>query len=57
VWKDRAKPMDERRAAPMDDPINVVDPQTADLRSTSSDDAEWVGGYFASGGTAPTAPR
>jgi quercetin dioxygenase-like cupin family protein len=31
-------------------PVNVNDLETADLESTSSDDAEWVGGYFAYGG-------
>jgi hypothetical protein len=35
----------------MDEPVNVDDLETADLRSTSSDDAEWVGGYFAYGGS------
>jgi quercetin dioxygenase-like cupin family protein len=35
----------------MDTPINVDDLETADLRSTSSPDAEWVGGYFAYGGS------
>ena len=34
----------------MDTPINVDDLDVADLASTSSDDAEWVGGYFAYGG-------
>lgn len=34
----------------MDAPINVDDLEVADLASTSSDDAEWVGGYFAYGG-------
>ena len=34
----------------MDEPVNIDDLQTADLDSTSSDDAEWVGGYFAYGG-------
>jgi quercetin dioxygenase-like cupin family protein len=34
----------------MDKPINVDDLDTADLDSTSSDDAKWVGGYFAYGG-------
>lgn len=34
----------------MDTPVNVDELETADLRSTSSDDAEWVGGYFAYGG-------
>ena len=34
----------------MDEPVNVDDLETADLKSTSSDDAEWVGGYFAYGG-------
>jgi quercetin dioxygenase-like cupin family protein len=35
----------------MDNPVNVDDLKTADLSSTSSDDAEWVGGYFAYGGS------
>ncbi|MFL5820675.1 MAG: cupin domain-containing protein [Solirubrobacteraceae bacterium] len=34
----------------MESPINVDELETADLRSTSSDDAAWVGGYFAYGG-------
>jgi len=34
----------------MDSPVNVDELATADLKSTSSDDAEWVGGYFAHGG-------
>jgi quercetin dioxygenase-like cupin family protein len=34
----------------MDTPVNVDHLETADLRSTSSQDAEWVGGYFAYGG-------
>ena len=34
----------------MDTPVNIDDLATADLRSTSSEDAEWVGGYFAYGG-------
>jgi quercetin dioxygenase-like cupin family protein len=34
----------------MDAPINVDDLETSSLDSTSSDDAEWVGGYFAYGG-------
>jgi quercetin dioxygenase-like cupin family protein len=34
----------------MDAPVNVDDLEIADLESTSSDDAEWVGGYFAYGG-------
>jgi quercetin dioxygenase-like cupin family protein len=34
----------------MDAPINVDDLEVSDLASTSSDDAEWVGGYFAYGG-------
>ena len=34
----------------MDSPVNVDELATADLKSTSSDDAEWVGGYFAYGG-------
>lgn len=33
------------------DPINVDALQTVDLASTSSDDAAWVGGYFAYGGS------
>jgi quercetin dioxygenase-like cupin family protein len=35
----------------MDEPVNVDDLKTDDLSSTSSDDAEWVGGYFAYGGS------
>jgi quercetin dioxygenase-like cupin family protein len=35
----------------MDEPVNVDDLDTDDLKSTSSDDAEWVGGYFAYGGS------
>ena len=35
----------------MDAPLNVDDVETSDLKSTSSDDAEWVGGYFAYGGS------
>jgi hypothetical protein len=31
----------------MDSPLNIGDLETADLSSTSSDDAEWVGGYVA----------
>jgi quercetin dioxygenase-like cupin family protein len=34
----------------MDEPVNVEDLDTDDLSSTSSDDAQWVGGYFAYGG-------
>jgi quercetin dioxygenase-like cupin family protein len=34
----------------MDRPINVSELDTADLESTSSDDAQWIGGYFAYGG-------
>jgi quercetin dioxygenase-like cupin family protein len=34
----------------MDAPLNVDDVKTDDISSTSSDDAEWVGGYFAYGG-------
>jgi hypothetical protein len=34
----------------MKTPINVDDVETSDIASTSSDDAEWVGGYFAYGG-------
>jgi len=34
----------------MDEPVNVEDLETDDLKSTSSDDAEWIGGYFAYGG-------
>jgi quercetin dioxygenase-like cupin family protein len=34
----------------MDEPVNVNDLDTDDLSSTSSDDAQWVGGYFAYGG-------
>jgi hypothetical protein len=34
----------------MDAPLNVDDVDTDDIKSTSSDDAEWVGGYFAYGG-------
>jgi quercetin dioxygenase-like cupin family protein len=34
----------------MDSPLNVDDLETDDISSTSSDDAEWVGGYFAYGG-------
>ena len=34
----------------MDAPLNIDALETADLESTSSDDAEWVGGYFAYGG-------
>jgi quercetin dioxygenase-like cupin family protein len=33
----------------MDSPINIDTLETADLNSTSSNDAEWVGGYFAYG--------
>ncbi len=35
----------------MDEPVNFADLDTDDLQSTSSDDAEWVGGYFAYGGS------
>ena len=35
----------------MDSPVNIDQLETDDLRSTSSDDAEWVGGYFAYGGS------
>ncbi|MGC1166245.1 MAG: cupin domain-containing protein [Solirubrobacterales bacterium] len=31
------------------DPINVADVETSELRSTSSDDAAWAGGFFAYG--------
>jgi mannose-6-phosphate isomerase-like protein (cupin superfamily) len=34
----------------MDAPINVNALEISSLDSTSSDDAEWVGGYFAYGG-------
>jgi quercetin dioxygenase-like cupin family protein len=34
----------------MDTPINVDDLETSGLVSTSSEDAEWVGGDFAYGG-------
>ena len=34
----------------MDSPLNIDQLETADLSSTSSDDAEWIGGYFAYGG-------
>jgi quercetin dioxygenase-like cupin family protein len=34
----------------MDAPLNIDDLETADLESTSTDDAEWIGGYFAYGG-------
>jgi quercetin dioxygenase-like cupin family protein len=33
------------------DPLNVDDVDTVDLTSSASDDAEWVGGYFAYGGS------
>ncbi len=32
------------------DPINVDAVKTVELASSTSDDAEWVGGYFAYGG-------
>jgi quercetin dioxygenase-like cupin family protein len=32
------------------DPINVDDVQTVELTSSTTDDASWVGGYFAYGG-------
>ena len=35
----------------MDAPLNVNDVKTDDIKSTSSDDAEWEGGYFAYGGS------
>jgi len=35
----------------MDAPVNWDDLETSDITSTSSDDAEWVGGYFAYGGS------
>lgn len=38
----------------MDSPVNFADLETADLRSESSDDAEWVGAYFAYGGQGAT---
>jgi quercetin dioxygenase-like cupin family protein len=34
----------------MDSPLNIDALETADLKSESSADAEWVGGYFAYGG-------
>jgi quercetin dioxygenase-like cupin family protein len=34
----------------MDGPVNYGDLETANIKSTSSDDAEWVGAYFAYGG-------
>jgi quercetin dioxygenase-like cupin family protein len=33
------------------DPLNVNDLDTVDLSSSATDDAEWVGGYFAYGGS------
>jgi quercetin dioxygenase-like cupin family protein len=39
----------------MDAPMNVDALETADLSSTSSDDAQWVGGYFAYGGSGANA--
>ncbi|MBK5233353.1 MAG: cupin domain-containing protein [Thermoleophilia bacterium] len=35
----------------MDKPLNVDDVETVSLESSSSDDAAWVGGYFAYGGS------
>ena len=32
------------------EPLNIDDVQTVDLVSTATDDAEWVGGFFAFGG-------
>jgi quercetin dioxygenase-like cupin family protein len=39
----------------MDSPTNIDELETADLSSTSSDDAQWVGGYFAYGGNGANA--
>ncbi len=39
----------------MDAPINVDDLEVSDIASTSSDDAEWEGGYFAYGGNGANA--
>jgi quercetin dioxygenase-like cupin family protein len=33
------------------DPVNVSDLEQAHLASSASDDAEWIGGYFAYGGS------
>ncbi len=33
------------------DPLNVDDVETVDLTSSTTDDAEWVGGFFAYGGS------
>ncbi len=33
------------------DPVNVDSLETVDLTSSASDDAEWVGGFFAYGGS------
>lgn len=36
---------------PVMDPLNVEDVETIVLTSSTSDDAEWVGGFFAYGGS------
>ena len=35
----------------MDKPLNLDDVETVSLESTATDDAAWVGGYFAYGGS------
>jgi quercetin dioxygenase-like cupin family protein len=35
----------------MDEPLNVDEVETVSLASTATDDAAWVGGYFAYGGS------
>ena len=35
----------------MDKPVNVDDVETVSLTSQTTDDAAWVGGYFAYGGS------
>lgn len=35
----------------MDDPLNVDEVETVSLDSTATDDAAWIGGYFAFGGS------
>src|SRR3954471_6067982 len=44
------RPRNNTEETSMDKPLNVDDVEVADLKSTSTDDAEWVGGYFAYGG-------
>src|SRR5829696_1796370 len=49
VWEHRSTPLRQKGTRAMD-PLNVDDLGTVSLTSSASDDAAWIGGYFAYGG-------